>query len=90
MFWHALRRRGQTLKQESQHADQRDRRGVKEKGRWFRRKVKWFEPGRLQFVDESGVNTAMARTRGWAPRGERPIGWAPFSVPRSDPMKTVA
>ena len=37
----------------------------------------WFEgqpdldPGRLVFIDESGLSTKMARLRGWAPRGER-------------------
>ena len=37
----------------------------------------WFEgqpeldPGRLIFIDESGLSTKMARLRGWAPRGER-------------------
>jgi len=35
------------------------------------------EPGRLQFVDESGVNTAMTRTHGWAPRSQRAVGSAP-------------
>ena len=39
--------------------------------------MRQIEPGRLQFVDESGANTAMARTHAWAPRGERAAGSAP-------------
>jgi transposase len=37
---------------------------------WFERQPE-FDPGRLFFVDESGLSTKMARLRGWAPRGER-------------------
>jgi transposase len=76
-IWRALRRRGLTRKKKSRHADERDRPDVKEKRRSFRRKVRGVEPGRLQFVDESGVNTAMARAYAWAPRGERAVGSAP-------------
>ena len=43
-----------------------------------------IDPRRLVFVDESGVNTAMTRTRGRAPRGER----VPGAVPHGD-WKTV-
>jgi transposase len=30
-----------------------------------------LDPGRLIFIDESGLSTKMARLRGWAPKGER-------------------
>jgi len=30
-----------------------------------------LDPGRLIFIDESGLSTNMARLRGWAPKGER-------------------
>jgi transposase len=63
-IWRALRRRGLTRKKKSQHADERERSDVKQKQRSFRRKVRQVEPGRLQFVDESGVNTAMTRAYG--------------------------
>ena len=76
-IWRALWRRGLTRKQKSRHADERDRPDVKRKRRSFRGRVKRIEPGRLQFVDESGANTAMARTHAWAPRGERAAGSAP-------------
>src|SRR5436189_1899 len=45
--------------------------------RRFRSEVGQIEPGRLQFVDESGANTAMARAYAWSPRGERATGSAP-------------
>ena len=47
------------------------------KRRSFRYRVRRIEPGRLQFVDESGANTAMTRAYAWAPRGERAVGSAP-------------
>lgn len=43
-----------------------------------------IDPAKLVFVDESGVNTAMTRTRGRAPRGQRVHG----AVPHGD-WKTV-
>jgi transposase len=76
-IWRALRRHGLTRKVKSMHADERDRPDVKRKRRRFRWKVRRIEPGRLQFVDESGANTAMARAYAWAPRGERATGSAP-------------
>ena len=36
-----------------------------------------IEPGRLVFVDETGANTAMTRTHGRAPEGERVPGAVP-------------
>jgi transposase len=43
----------------------------------FRRRVKRLPAHRLLFLDESGVNLAMTRLRGRAPRGERAVGSAP-------------
>jgi transposase len=76
-IWRVLRRWGLTRKKKSQHADERERPDVKQKRRSFRRRIKRVEPGRLQFLDESGVNTAMTRAYAWAPRGERAVGSAP-------------
>ena len=76
-IWRALRRHGLTRKVKSLHADERARPDVKRKRRSFRRRVRGIEPGRLKFVDESGANTAMARTHAWSPRGERAVGSAP-------------
>ncbi len=36
------------------------------------------EPSRLVFIDETWTKTNMAPLRGWAPKGERLIGKAPF------------
>lgn len=33
---------------------------------------------RIGFIDETSVKTNMAKTTGWAPRGERLIDHAPF------------
>jgi transposase len=76
-IWRALRRHGLTRKKKSMHADERDRPDVKRKRRAFRAKVGRIEPGRLQYIDESGANTAMVRAYAWAPRGERAVGSAP-------------
>ena len=45
--------------------------------RSYREAAAEFDPGRLKFVDESGVNIAMTRLYGRAPRGERAVGGAP-------------
>lgn len=38
----------------------------------------FIDPDRLVFLDETGVNTKMARLYGWAPKGERCRDSAPF------------
>src|SRR3954463_2207623 len=81
----ALQKLGLPLKKKSEHASERDTPEVRRKRRSFRRKVKTIEPGRLVFVDETGVTTAMTPTRGRAPRGERveastPASWESVTV----------
>lgn len=44
---------------------------------WFRRRARRVTRSRFVFVDESGVNTAMTRRYGRAPRGERAVDAAP-------------
>lgn len=34
---------------------------------------------RISFIDETSIKTNMAKTTGWAPRGERLVDHAPFS-----------
>ena len=46
------------------------------RGHWKRR-IAPVDPAHRVFVDESGVTTAMARTRGRAPPGERVAGVVP-------------
>jgi transposase len=73
----ALRKLKITRKKKDLHAQERDRPDVKRKRRAFRKQVAGIDPKRLVFVDESGANTAMTRTYGRAPVGERVHGSAP-------------
>jgi transposase len=73
----ALRKLKITRKKKDLHAQERDRPEVKRKRRAFRKQVAGIDPNRLVFVDESGANTAMTRTYGRAPAGERVHGSAP-------------
>jgi len=50
---------------------------VKRLRRAWRREAAEVDPHKLVFVDESGANTAMTRTRGRAARGERVAGAVP-------------
>ena len=43
----------------------------------FRGRAAGIDPGRWVFLDETGVNTAMDRLYGRAPRGERVVGKVP-------------
>ena len=74
-----LDRQDLTLKKKSLYADQRDRPDVPEERRAFRRTVSGIAPGRLVFVDETGVTTAMTPTYARAPRGERAVDSTPAS-----------
>src|SRR5206468_7570085 len=75
----ALQKRGLPRKKKSPHASERDTPEVQTKRRSFRRKVVPIEAGRLVFVDETGVTTAMTPAYGRAPRGERVEASAPAS-----------
>jgi transposase len=85
LVWRALKKLGITVKKKSPHAAERDRPEVQRKRRDFRRDVAQVEPGRLVFVDETGVTTAMTPRYGRAPRGERvddstPASWESVTV----------
>lgn len=73
----ALKRDRSTRKQKSAHADERDAPGVQAKRAAFDARMATVDPARLVFVDEMGANTAMARTHGRAPAGERVVGTVP-------------
>jgi transposase len=75
----ALQKLGLPRKKKSLHAAERDTPEVQKKRRAFRRKIEPIEPGRLVFVDETGVTTAMTPAYGRAPRGERVEDSAPAS-----------
>ncbi len=81
----ALQKLGLPLKKKSPHASERDTPEVQQKRRSFREKIKPIEAGRLVFVDETGVTTAMTPAYGRAPRGERveastPAPWESVTV----------
>jgi transposase len=67
----ALQRHKITRKKKTLHAQERDSPRVQAQRRAFRKKLAQEAPDHLVFVDESGANTAMNRTHGRAPEGER-------------------
>jgi transposase len=76
--WRALRRLRLTRKKKSTHAAERDRPDVAEARRRWPRRVAGVDPADLVFLDETGANTAMQRTHGYGPRGERVVASAPL------------
>ncbi len=59
------------------HASERDTPRVRAlRGHWKKR-ITQVDPKKLVFVDESGINTAMTRTRGRAAPGDRVSGAVP-------------
>src|SRR5262245_38418322 len=73
----ALRRLGLPRKKKVPRAEEQDRPEVQEQRREFREQLAGTDPRRLVFVDECGANTAMTRTHGRAPVGERVYTNAP-------------
>jgi transposase len=67
----ALRKLGLPRKKKIPRAQEQDRPEVQEQRREFGAKLAGLDPSRLVFVDESGANTAMTRTYGRAPVGQR-------------------
>jgi transposase len=76
-LWRALRRLKITRKKKTRRHEEQDRPDVREKRAAFAEEVAALDPKRLVFVDESGATTAMARTYGRAPAGERVPGPVP-------------
>jgi transposase len=67
----ALSRLGLPRKKKVPRAAEQDRPEVQERRREFCQELAGIDPRRLVFVDECGANTAMTRTYGRAPRGQR-------------------
>src|SRR3954447_1587511 len=67
----ALSRLGLPRKKKVPRAQEQDRPDVQEKRRDFCEELAGVDRRRLVFVDECGANTAMTRTHGRAPAGER-------------------
>lgn len=76
-IWRALRHLKITRKKKVLHAQERDTAKAQQRRAEFRTTVATIAPGCLVFVDESGANTAMTRTYGRAPRGQRVVGAVP-------------
>jgi transposase len=73
----ALKKLKITRQKKVLHAAQRDTPQARRQRRLFREKVAGVDPQHLVFVDETGANTARARSHGRAPEGERVPGAVP-------------
>jgi transposase len=76
---HGTRRHrpGTAAKEKSLHASERDTARVQQARQSYQAEIAALDPHRFKFSDESGVNLAMTRLYGRAPRGERVIGAVP-------------
>jgi transposase len=74
----ALKTLGLPRKKKVLHAAERDTPLNKRKRTIFRKRLQSYEPESLVFVDETSATTAMTRTHGRAPVGERVPGAVPF------------
>jgi transposase len=63
--------------QKSLHADERETDRVQQARAAYQDAIAALDPARFKVIDESGVNLAMTRLYGRAPRGERVVGTAP-------------
>lgn len=77
--WRTLRRLGLTRKKKSTHAAEQDRPDVAEARRHWPEKFAGVDPKDVVFLDETGANTTMQRTHGYAPQGERVVAAVPLS-----------
>jgi transposase len=73
----ALTKSGLPRKKEVPRAAEQDSPEVRKERRVFRKELAGIDPRRLVFVDECGANTAMTRTHGRAPAGQRVYTDAP-------------
>jgi len=64
-------------KKKSLHASERDSERVQQARADYREMIASLEVSRLKFVDESGVNLALTRRYGRAPKGLRVVGAVP-------------
>lgn len=74
--WRFLRREGRSFKKTLFAAEQNRPDVVRRRNRWPRAR-RHLDPARLVFIDETWIKTNMAPIRGWGPKGERLIGFAP-------------
>ena len=76
-IFRTLRKLKITRKKKALHASQRDSPRVRRKRRTFRDTMAAVDPEHVVAIDETGANTAMTRTYGRAPRGQRVKGAVP-------------
>jgi transposase len=70
-IFRTLKRKGITRKKKTRFADERDSPRVQEQRRVFCEEMAAVDPDHLVFIDETGATTAMGRTYGRAPAGQR-------------------
>jgi transposase len=70
---------GLAAQKKSLHASERDTERVRHARAHYRELIEPLDFERLKFIDESGVNLAMTRRYGRAPRGERVVGAVPHN-----------
>jgi transposase len=66
-----------TAEKKSLHADERETERVQQARAAYQEEISALDAARFKFIDESGVNLAMTRLYGRAPRGERVVGTVP-------------
>ena len=69
---------GPGAEEKALRAAEQDREDVARARAAWRAELAGIEPCRLVFLDESGVDTRMARTHARAPRGQRAVGSVPW------------
>jgi transposase len=77
--WRALRRLRISRKKKSTRAAEQGRPDVAEARRQWPQQLAGIKPEDLVFLDETGANTAMRRTHGYAPIGERVVSQVPLA-----------
>ncbi|MGH9141831.1 MAG: IS630 family transposase [Vicinamibacterales bacterium] len=75
--WRFLRREGRSFKKKTLFATEQLRPDVVRRRERWRRVSPRLDPARLVFIDETWIKTNMAPIRGWSPKGERLLGFAP-------------
>jgi len=76
-IFRTLARNGITRKKKTRFAEERDSPRVQEQRRAFCKEMAKVDPDHVVFIDETGATTAMGRTYGRAPVGERVQATAP-------------
>lgn len=76
-IFRALKRNGITRKKKTRFAEERNSPRVQEQRRVFCKEMATVHANHVVFIDETGATTAMSRTYGRAPAGERVQATAP-------------